>query len=82
MPAMAKAHPAGVPVSTVIMGGLALVLLGLGTALAAGAGRDWHPLLAQGDAGLAFIVSGVALALGAAFPLVLRRLAAADAPRQ
>ena len=49
-----------------------------GLALMFGAGRDWHPLLAEDGAGVVFLVSGIALAGSAAFPLVLRRLASAD----
>ena len=49
-----------------------------GLALMLRAGRDWHPLLAEDGAGVVFLVSGIALAGSAAFPIVLRRLASAD----
>ena len=50
-----------------------------------GRATDWHafhwPNLAQSGAGLAMVVSGVALVGSAAFPLVLAELAAKDKPQ-
>lgn len=68
------------PVWLIALGALC-VLFGL--ALTAGIGSGWHPLLASDGAGIVFIVSGIALAGSAAFPLVFARLAAGDRdPRQ
>ena len=44
----------------------------------AGQGARLHPVLAEPMAGLAFLVSAVALAGSGAFPLVLARLAERD----
>lgn len=64
------------PLSFLTLGALGLACLGSGIAAFAGLLADVHPLFADGlAAGLALVVSAIALLLSAAFPLVLRRLA-------
>jgi len=60
------------------MGILGLACLVAGLALMLGIGRDLHPLLANSGAGLAIVVSGVALVGSAAFPVAVARLMARD----
>ena len=66
------------PLSVWIMGLPGIACLFAGGALLLGLGQDLHPLLASAGAGLAIVVSGVALIGSAAFPLVFARLAARD----
>ncbi len=66
------------PLSVWFMGLPGLACLAFGLALLAGFGTDLHPLLGNSGAGLAIVVSGVALIGSAGFPLVLARLAARD----
>lgn len=75
-----SAHRPAIPVSGRILLALGIVTLLAGIAVMAGPGRQWHPLLAAPGAGLALVVSAVALFGSAAFPIVLARLAAADRP--
>lgn len=64
------------PLSFLILAILGVACLLAGIAALAGLLAGLHPLFADGlAAGLALIVSAVALLLSAAFPLVLRRLA-------
>ncbi|WP_371324193.1 hypothetical protein VX159_01295 [Dechloromonas sp. ZY10] len=56
--------------------GVAAAIPGLGSVL--GFGGWLHPLLEDPMAGLAFIVSALALFGSAAFPLILRRLQEAE----
>jgi hypothetical protein len=64
------------PLSFLFFAGLGVVCLLAGIAALAGLLNGVHPLFNDGlAAGLALIVSAVALILTAAFPLVLRRLA-------
>lgn len=67
------------PILARLLIALGALLLACGAALAAGAARDWHPLLAAPGAGLVLIVSAIALIGSGLFPLVLARLAARDA---
>jgi len=67
------------PLSVWIMGLLGLACLISGLALLAGIGTHLHPLLENSGAGLAIVVSGVALIGSAGFPLAFARLAARDA---
>lgn len=66
------------PISVWLMGvpGAACALFGL--ALLAGIGTGLHPLLANSGAGLAILVSGIALIGSAGFPLAFARLTARD----
>ncbi|MCB1895439.1 MAG: hypothetical protein H6945_12860 [Zoogloeaceae bacterium] len=73
-------HRPAVPVAGRILLTLGITTLVAGVAVMAGPGRQWHPLLAASRAGLALIVSAVALIGSAAFPIVLARLAAEDRP--
>jgi Zn-dependent protease with chaperone function len=64
------------PLAFLFFAGLGVICLLAGIAAAAGLLAGLHPLFNDGlAAGLALIVSAVALILTAAFPLVLRRLA-------
>lgn len=62
------------PLSFIILSGLGVVCALPGLCSIAGFGAVLHPVLADPMAGLAFIVSAIALFGSAAFPLVLRRL--------
>ncbi len=66
------------PVSFVVLSFLGLLSLFIGLISLLGFGAILHPVLADPMAGLAFIVSAVALFGSAAFPLVLARLKASD----
>ncbi|AWI77183.1 MAG: hypothetical protein C0607_03260 [Azoarcus sp.] len=68
------------PISAWLLGlpGLACLLAGL--VLLAGDFSDVHPVLAESGTAIALIVSAIALLGSAAFPVVLRHLADADAP--
>lgn len=64
------------PLSFLLFSALGLVSLLLGIAALAGLLATVHPLFYDGTAaGLALIVTAIALILTGAFPLVLRRLA-------
>lgn len=63
------------PITFLVFGGLGALCLAAGIAALAGIGGRLHPLLAGEGAGIALLVSAVALVLTGAFPLVLRRLA-------
>ncbi|QID19695.1 hypothetical protein G3580_02600 [Nitrogeniibacter mangrovi] len=58
------------------LSGLTCLLFGL--ALLLGIGTGLHPLLGSSGAGLAIVVSGVALVGSAGFPLVIARLTAQE----
>ncbi|WP_235026910.1 hypothetical protein [Cognatazoarcus halotolerans] len=77
-PEHSASRPSGTPwlAWSMALCGAAAALFGL--ALMFGAGRHWHPLLAEDGAGIVFLVSGIALVGSAAFPIVLRRLASAE----
>lgn len=66
------------PLSAWLLGIPGFICLLFGTALMLGLGRSLHPLLANTGAGLAVLVSGVALVGSAAFPIAFARLAARD----
>jgi hypothetical protein len=66
------------PLSVWLMAVPGLLCILCGLALLAGVGTGLHPLLANSGAGLAILVSGVALVGSAGFPLVFARLAARD----
>ncbi len=67
-----------VPVSAVVLFALVAVALVPALLCFAGFGTQLHPALSDPMAGLAFLVTAVALAGSGAFPLVLARLAARD----
>ncbi|MCB1916745.1 MAG: hypothetical protein KDG52_13650 [Rhodocyclaceae bacterium] len=69
------------PTTATPLSGRVLLALGIATLLAglavmAGLGDGLHPLLAMPGAGLALVVSAVALLASAAFPIVIARLTA------
>ena len=66
------------PAGAWLLGVPGLLCFAAGALLLAGVGSSLHPLLQESGAGLAMIVSGVALVGSAAFPLVLAELAAKD----
>lgn len=66
------------PLSAIVLGVLGLFTLLLGVFAMATSLTRLHPLL-NTDGGLALAVSGVALLLSGAFPLVLARLAGSQA---
>ncbi|MFT3757525.1 hypothetical protein [Thauera sp.] len=66
------------PLSALVLFVLAALCMVLAVICFAGAGGQLHPVLAEPIAGLAFLVSAVALAGSGAFPLVISRLAAKD----
>ncbi len=69
------------PLSFLILCTLGIACLLAGIAAFAGLLAGLHPLFIDGlGAGLALIVSAIALLLSAAFPLVLRRLAEREEP--
>ena len=74
--------PRGVPVATWLIGLPGLVCLAGGLTLIVGDFGHLHPILAESGTGIVLVVSAIALLGTAAFPLVLRRLAAADSKRQ
>jgi uncharacterized membrane protein YkvI len=64
------------PISFLVFSALGIVCLLAGLAALAGLLEGLHPLFRDGTAaGLALIVSAIALILTGGFPLVLRRLA-------
>jgi len=67
------------PLSFIVLTTLGVICLLTGIAALLGALREVHPVFGDSLAGLALIVSAVALLLSGAFPLVLRRLAEGDA---
>jgi hypothetical protein len=63
------------PITFLVCAVLGAVSLLVGIVALAGIGGGLHPLLADEGAGIALIVTAIALVLTGAFPLVLRRLA-------
>ncbi|WP_068635003.1 hypothetical protein [Thauera butanivorans] len=70
------------PMSALVLFVLAALCLVPAVTCFAGAGDRLHPALAEPMAGLAFLVSAIALAGSGAFPLVISRLAAKDGAKQ
>lgn len=68
------------PLSFVVLTVLGVVCTVPGALSLAGLGGSLHPLLDDPMAGLAFIVSAVALFGSAAFPLVIEKLRENDGP--
>lgn len=68
------------PISFIILAPLGVIALIIGGWAMAGGLMSVHPML-NSEGGLALVVSGVALLLTAGFPLVLRRLAMAEVPK-
>ncbi|THF63084.1 hypothetical protein E6C76_17690 [Pseudothauera nasutitermitis] len=68
------------PLATWLLGLPGLCCLLLGLILLAGDFARLHPLLGGPAAGLALLVSAIALLGSAAFPFALRRLAEQDRP--
>ena len=66
------------PLSFIVLTTLGAVCLLTGVAALLGALQGVHPVFGDSLAGLALIVSAVALLLSGAFPLILRRLAERD----
>lgn len=73
-----KHEPARLPLSALILFALAALALVPALVCFAGEGARLHPALSDPMAGLAFLVSAIALAGSGAFPLVLARLAQRD----
>lgn len=73
-----KHEPARLPLSALILFALAALALVPALICFAGEGARLHPALSDPMAGLAFLVSAIALAGSGAFPLVLARLAQRD----
>ena len=71
--------PARMPLSALVLFVLAALALIPALMCFAGEGARLHPSLSDPMAGLAFLVSAIALAGSGAFPLVLARLARRDA---
>lgn len=67
-----------IPLLSLLLFGLAVLCMVPALLSFAGQGARLHPVLAEPMAGLAFLVSAVALAGSGAFPLVLARLAERD----
>jgi fructose-specific phosphotransferase system IIC component len=63
------------PITFLVFTVLGVVSMLIGVAALAGIGGSLHPLLADEGAGIAMIVTAIALVLTGGFPLVLRRLA-------
>jgi len=64
------------PWSFLVFAALGALSFGVGLLALAGVLAEWHPLWRDGTAaGIALIVTAIALWLTGAFPLVLRRLA-------
>jgi len=72
--------PATIPLSAWLLGLPGLACLIAGIVLLTFDFGALHPLLGGSGAGVALLVSAVALLGSAAFPLVIRRLAARDRP--
>ena len=72
--------PATIPLTAWLLGLPGLACLAAGVVLLAFDLGALHPLLGGAGAGLALLVSAIALLGSAAFPLVLRRLAERDLP--
>ena len=70
--------PARMPLSALVLFVRAALALIPALMCFAGAGARLHPALSDPMAGLAFLVSAIALAGSGAFPLVLARLARRD----
>ena len=75
---MQTASPRRMPLSALVLFVLAALCALAAVLCFAGEGARLHPALADPMAGLAFLVSAVALAGSGAFPLVMARLAARD----
>ena len=75
---MQTASPRRMPLSALVLFVLAALCALAAVVCFAGEGARLHPALADSMAGLAFLVSAVALAGSGAFPLVMARLAARD----
>ncbi|WP_345792400.1 hypothetical protein AAG895_12845 [Thauera sp. JM12B12] len=73
-----SAAPRRVPRSALVLFILAALCLLPALVCFAGEGARLHPALSDPMAGLAFLVSAIALAGSGAFPLVLARLARRD----
>ena len=73
-----SAAPRRVPLSALVLFILAALCLLPALVCFAGEGARLHPALSDPMAGLAFLVSAIALAGSGAFPLVLARLARRD----
>ena len=67
------------PLSFIVLSALSIACAVPGLVSIAGLGEALHPLLADPMAGLAFLVSAIALLGSAAFPLVIARLKSNDA---
>ncbi len=80
-PRRAASRPA-IPLAAWLLGLPGMVCLCAGLLLLAGDFASLHPLLAGSAAGLALLVSAIALLGSAAFPVVLRRLAERDRPAE
>ncbi|MDO9599864.1 MAG: hypothetical protein Q7J47_19285 [Azoarcus sp.] len=74
--------PRGFPLATWLIGLPGLACLAGGLTLIVGDFGHFHPILAESGTGIVLVVSAIALLGTAAFPLVLRRLAAADSKHQ
>lgn len=70
--------PTCLPLSALVLFVLAALTLVPALLCFAGEGARLHPALSDPAAGLAFLVSAIALAGSGAFPLVLSRLAQRD----
>ena len=70
--------PRRMPLAALVVFVLAALCLLPALVCFAGAGARLHPALSDPMAGLAFLVSAIALAGSGAFPLVLARLARRD----
>lgn len=75
---MNNAPPTRYPLSCWILGLLGLLCTLIGGLSLLGLGNWLHPVLDDPMAGLAFIVSAVALLGSAAFPLIIARLKAEE----
>lgn len=71
---------AALPLSAWLLGLPGLICLFGGLALLVGDFSELHPILAADGSAIVLIVSAIALLGSAAFPIVLRRLANAEAP--
>ncbi|GAB1460366.1 hypothetical protein MASR2M50_21400 [Thauera sp.] len=74
-----NATPARLPLAALVLFVLAALSLAAALLCFAGSGTLLHPALSDPMAGLAFLVSAIALAGTGAFPLVFARLARRDA---
>jgi hypothetical protein len=70
------------PLSFITLTGLGLLVTVPGVAAVMGYGARIHPLLSDTGAGIALLVSGVALIGSGMFPLVISRLMRSEAEAQ